>query len=123
MRFAFTTILAWSYYGEKSTEFIFRRTGERGQKIAATCFKVIYVLLIVVFSIIDGELVWAISDTANGLMALPNLICLICLSGLVAKITKNYFDRKAGKSVTPMLSAYPERNEELIRELHKNAGE
>ena len=121
--FAFTTILAWSYYGEKSTEFIFRRTGERGQKIAATCFKVIYVLLIVVFSIIDGELVWAISDTANGLMALPNLICLICLSGLVAKITKNYFDRKAGKSVTPMLSAYPERNEELIRELHKNAGE
>ena len=46
-------------------------------------------------------------------MALPNLIALVFLSGQVARITKNYFDRKKGKNVEPMLSAYPEQNEEF----------
>ena len=64
-----------------------------------------------------GELVWAISDTFNGLMALPNLIGLIFLGGLVTKITKNYFDRKKGKDVLPMLSAYPEQNAQFIQDL------
>ncbi len=115
--FAFTTILAWSYYGEKCVDFLFIKTGEKGRKIATTVFKVAYVLLVIVSAVIDGELAWAISDTFNGLMALPNLIGLVIMSGLVVKITKNYFDRKKGKDVAPMLSAYPEQNEEFITDI------
>ena len=68
-------------------------------------------------SLIDGELAWAISDTFNGLMALPNLIGLVLMSGLVVEISKNYFQRKKGMDVQPMLSAYPEQNEQFIKDL------
>ncbi len=115
--FAFTTILAWSYYGEKATEFCFARFGKRVSGIAVLVFKLVYVLLTLLSALIESELVWALSDTANGLMALPNLVGLVLLSGTVVKITKNYFDRKAGLNVPPMLSAYPEQNEEFAREL------
>ena len=115
--FAFTTILAWSYYGEKSVDFLFRKTGEKGRKIATSVFKVVYVLLVIVASIMDGELAWAISDTFNGLMALPNLIGVVILSGLVVRITKNYFDRKKGLDVAPMLSVYPEQNQAFIEDI------
>ncbi len=111
--FAFTTILAWSYYGEKATEFFFQWLGEKGQAIAVLVFKIIYVLLIVASAVIESDLAWALSDTANGLMAIPNLICLVVLSGQVVKVTKNYYDRKKGIDVEPMLSAYPEQNEEF----------
>ncbi|MBQ7924241.1 MAG: sodium:alanine symporter family protein [Clostridia bacterium] len=115
--FAFTTILAWSYYGEKCVDFLFRKTGDKGRKIATTVFKIVYILLVVVSALINGELAWAISDTFNGLMALPNLIGLLFMGGLVARITKNYLDRKKGKDVKPMLSAYPEQNEQFIADL------
>ena len=115
--FAFTTILAWSYYGEKSIEYLFRKTGEKGKKIARTVFKLVYIALVIVAATMKSELAWAISDTFNGLMALPNLIGLVIMSGLVVKITKNYFDRKKGKDVAPMLSAYPEQNAEFIADL------
>jgi AGCS family alanine or glycine:cation symporter len=115
--FAFTTILAWFYYGEKSVDFLFRKTGARGRKVVTTAFKVAYVLLVIVSAIIDGELAWSISDTFNGLMALPNLIGVVLLSGLLVKITKNYFDRKKGLDVKPMLSAYEDLNEEFAKEL------
>ena len=115
--FAFTTILAWSYYGEKCVQFLFKKTGAKGQKIASIVFKVLYVLLVIVAAVMENTLAWEISDTFNGLMALPNLIGLVFMGGLVAKITKNYFDRKKGKNVTPMLSAYPEQNEEFIADL------
>ena len=115
--FAFTTIVAWSYYGEKSVEFLFRKAGDKGKHIARTVFKVLYVLLVIVASIISGDLVWAISDTFNGLMALPNLVGLVIMSTLVAKLTKNYLDRRKGKDVEPMLSAYPEQNAQFIEDL------
>ena len=115
--FAFTTIIAWSYYGEKAIEFCFGRTSERTKKIITTAFKVVYVVLIAVSATIQGDLIWAIDDTFNGLMAVPNLICLVALSGLVAKITKNYFDRKRGMKIEPMLSAYPEMNEEFKQDI------
>ncbi len=114
--FGFTTILAWSYYGEKAVEFLFLKTGERGRKIAILVFKIVYVLLVIVAAVISGELAWAISDTFNGLMALPNLIGLVIMSGLVVKLSKNYFARKKGEEVTPMLSAYPEVNEQFIQD-------
>ncbi len=125
--FAFTTILAWAYYGEKSIDFLFRKTGDKGRKIATTVFKVLYVLMVIVFVLLNelqksnanlpNDIIWGISDAFNGLMALPNLIGLIFLGGLVAKITKNYFDRKKGKKVDPMLSAYPEQNEEFEEDI------
>ena len=115
--FAFTTIIAWSYYGEKAIEFCFGWVSEKKRKYIIIAFKIVYVLLIAVSAAIHGELIWAIDDTFNGLMAVPNLICLIALSGLVAKITKNYFDRKRGKRLEPMLSAYPDMNEEFKQDI------
>lgn len=115
--FAFTTIIAWSYYGEKGVEFFFGFLKEEKRVIPVTIFKVIYVVLIAASAVIHSGLVWDISDTFNGLMAVPNLICLVGLSGLVWKITKNYFDRKKGIDVEPMLSAYPEMNEEFKQDI------
>lgn len=115
--FAFTTILAWSYYGEKGVEFFFGFMKEENRKYPVTIFKVLYVLLIAVSATIHSQVVWEISDTCNGLMALPNLICLVALSGLVARITKNYFDRKKGAKVEPMLSAYPDLNEAFKQDI------
>ena len=115
--FAFTTILAWSYYGEKATEFCFQWLGDKGKKVAVIVFKVIYVILIVASAVIESSLAWDISDTSNGLMAIPNLICLIILSGKVVAISKNYFARKKGENVEPMLSAYDDLNEEFKKEI------
>ena len=112
--FAFTTILAWSYYGEKAVGFL---VGEKHEKLASTIFKVLYVGLLIVGAIASSEIVWQLDDMFNALMALPNLVALIFLSGLIKDITKNYFDRKKGKEVEPMLSAYPEENERLKAEL------
>ena len=63
----------------------------------------------------DLTLAWDLSDTFNGLMAIPNLIGVLALSGTVMKITRNYVDRKIlGKDIKPMLSAVDE-----IQELHE----
>ena len=115
--FAFTTVIAWSYYGEKAVEFVFGKVKEEKRRYIITAFKVIYVVLIAVSSLIKSDLIWAIDDTFNGLMALPNLICVIALSGLVVKITRNYFDRKKGADIEPMLSAYPEMNAEFAEDI------
>ena len=115
--FAFTTIIAWSYYGEKGVEFFFGFLKEEHRRIPVTIFKMLYVLLIAVSATIHSQVVWDISDTFTGLMALPNLICLVALSGLVWKITKNYFDRKKGAKIEPMLSAYPDMNEEFKQDI------
>lgn len=115
--FAFTTILAWSYYGEKSVEFLAQKAGNKGKKIATLIFKIIYVVLIVLAAVMTSELVWNISDVSNALMAIPNLIAVIGLSGLVVKITENYFKRMKGEKLEPMLSAYPELNEEFRLDL------
>lgn len=53
----------------------------------------------------------------NALMAIPNLIAIICLNGLLVKITKNYFNRRKGLNVVPMLSAYEDMNNELIEKI------
>lgn len=99
--FAFTTILSWSFYGEKAVEYMF---GKKGKLV----FRVVYLGAVVLGAIASLDLVWQIADTFNALMAIPNLIGLIMLSGLAAKITKNYFDRKKGIDVKPLLSAYDE---------------
>ena len=121
--FAFTTIMAWSYYGEKAVEFCFAPFKKVGQKIAVIVFKLIYLAMIVGAAVIESDILWNISDTANGLMAIPNLIAVVLLSGTVVKITKNYYDRKKGKDVEPMLSAYPEQNAEFAADLKDTDGE
>ena len=109
--FAFTTVLAWSYYGEKAAEYLF------GSKKGGLAFKIVYVLLLIVGAVTSSAFVWALDDMFNAMMAIPNLIGVIGLSGVVVKVSKNYFDRKAGKDVEPMLSAYPELNEEFKKEI------
>ena len=90
--FAFTTILGWSYYGSKAWEYLF------GTK-STVIYKVLFVAMILVSSAIDASLAIDLSDTFNGLMAIPNLIGVICLSGLVVKITK-----KSASSASPAWS-------------------
>lgn len=118
--FAFTTILAWSYYGEKAIDFCCDWMTKENRRRVVAVFKVVYVLLIAASATIKSDLVWAIDDTFNGLMAVPNLICLIALQSLVGKITKNYFDRKKGIDVEPMLSAYPDVNEHFKKDIASN---
>ena len=99
--FAFTTVLGWSHYGSKAWEYVF------GAK-SVVVFKIIHVCTIMFGAVMTNSLAWDISDTFNGLMMFPNLIAVIALSPLVAKITKNYIDRKLrGKDVSPLLSYDP----------------
>ncbi|KAB3537250.1 sodium:alanine symporter family protein [Alkaliphilus pronyensis] len=86
--FAFSTILSWAYYGEKCAEHLF---GSGVNKI----YRIIWLPLIVVGAIGGLELIWAIADTLNGLMAVPNLIGLLGLSGVVIKLSKEFFANKA----------------------------
>lgn len=100
--FAFSTVLGWSQYGTKAFEYLF------GTK-ATIGYKVVFVLFMVVGATMNLQLAWDLSDTFNGLMAIPNLIGVITCSGSVAMITKNYIDRKFGnKNIEPIYSAFPD---------------
>ena len=87
--FALSTIIGWSYYGARCWAYI---SGEN--RVVTLVYKVIYVLMCVVGAIGSGTLMWDIADTLNGLMAIPNLIALLALSGVVAAETKRYFDHR-----------------------------
>jgi AGCS family alanine or glycine:cation symporter len=84
--FAYSTVLGWSYYGEKSIVYLF------GDK-AAMPYRVVFCLFVGIGAVAQLDLVWAISDVMNGLMAVPNLIGLIFLSGVVAAETRRYFSK------------------------------
>jgi AGCS family alanine or glycine:cation symporter len=89
--FAFTTVLGWSFYGERCTEFLF------GEK-AILPFRLVWVAVVVIGSVAgDRGVVWGVADTLNGLMALPNLIALLLLSGTVFNLTRNYRFNQAGE--------------------------
>lgn len=83
--FAYSTILGWSYYGEKCLEYL---VGEKG----VVFYRVIFVLFIMVGALSGLQFIWDLADTMNGLMALPNLIGLLGLSGIVVKETKDYME-------------------------------
>ena len=98
--FAFSTVLGWSHYGATAFEYLF------GTK-ATIAYKVVFVAFILVGATMKLDLAWDISDTFNGLMAIPNLIGVLSLSGVVYKITKNYIARTFhGSDVKPMYSAF-----------------
>ena len=106
--FAFSTVLGWSQYGSKAFEYLFGRK-------TIKFYHVIFVAFIVVGATMDLTLAWDLSDTFNGMMAIPNLIGVVTLSGTVMKITHNYVQRKIlGQDVKPMLSAIDD-----IQQLHE----
>jgi len=82
--FAFSTIIAWSYYGDRSAHFLF------GEK-AVMPYRVVYTVLVVFGAAVPLNLVWNIADTTNILMALPNLLSLLLLAGMVKKLKESYF--------------------------------
>jgi alanine or glycine:cation symporter, AGCS family len=88
--FVFSTILGWSYYGEKAAEYLF---GQRAVKP----YRILWVIAVLVGSVLPLAVVWDFSDAANGLMAVPNLIALIALSGVIAAETKTYRSELTGK--------------------------
>ena len=91
--FAFTTILGWDYYAERCLEYLL---GGKKNSIVLTMFRWLYILAVLIGPFLTVKAVWTIADIFNGFMAVPNLIALIVLSGIVAKETKAYFD-KLGK--------------------------
>ncbi len=98
--FAFSTILGWSIYGTRAVQYLFKDS-----PLAVRIYKIIFTLVIIVGAVSSVQLVWDLSDTFNGLMALPNLIGILLLSPVVIKITKNYTDRHFhGHDITPLHS-------------------
>ena len=108
--FAFTTVLSWSFYGEKGIEYLF------GKK-AILPYKICYVLLVVLGATQGIDLIWNLSDMFNVLMAVPNLIAILLLSPVINKIVDNYYKRRKGLDVHPMLSYHLDENEALIKEI------
>ena len=84
MFFAYSTILGWSLYGTRCMEYLL---GMKATKV----YQAIFIVMIVVGATVSLDIVWDISDTFNGLMAIPNFIALFALSGVVAKLTKEHF--------------------------------
>lgn len=82
--FAFSTLISWSFYGEKCFEFLFGSS-------AVTVYRLVWLPFIIIGSVGGLRFVWAMADTLNSLMAIPNLIGLLGLSGLVIKYTREYF--------------------------------
>ncbi|MCM2321235.1 MAG: alanine:cation symporter family protein, partial [Pseudomonas sp.] len=86
--FCYTTILGWSYYGERCWEYL---VGTR----AILPFRVLWVLAIPFGAVAQLDFAWLLSDTLNGLMAIPNLIALVLLSPVVVRLTREYFAKPA----------------------------
>lgn len=89
--FAFSTIIGWGLYGTRCIEFLF---GSRVNKP----FMLVYALVAIVGATMDLGLMWSIAETFNGLMAIPNLIAVFLLSGVVVKLVKEYFAGDGAKS-------------------------
>ncbi len=81
--FAYSTVLGWSYYGERCVEYLF---GVKGM----VPYKIVFILVLFIAPLISLDMVWTLSDIFNALMAIPNLIAVILLSGVVVKETKYY---------------------------------
>ena len=86
--FAFTTILGWSFYGEKCAEYLF------GVK-AITPFRVLWIAGVLVGTLVHLDFAWLLADTLNAMMALPNLVALVLLSPVVFKLTRDHLSRNA----------------------------
>ncbi|MDY6306866.1 MAG: alanine:cation symporter family protein, partial [Oribacterium sp.] len=86
--FAFTTILGWNYYGERACIYLF---GTKG----VLPYRLIFIVLVASGAFLKLEAIWILADIVNGLMAIPNLIALIALSGVIVAETKKYMDYRS----------------------------
>jgi AGCS family alanine or glycine:cation symporter len=91
--FAFTTIIGWSFYGERCVEFLF------GVK-AIKPYRILWILAVPLGASLSLDFVWLVADTLNAMMALPNLIAIMVLSPVVFKLTREYFERQNGTLAT-----------------------
>ena len=96
--FAWSTILGWSYYGERCAQYLW------GEK-AILPYKIIFVAVVVVGPVLALDLVWTIADILNAFMAVPNLVAVLLLSGTIAKDTKHYLRNldEVDKTEIPMM--------------------
>ena len=94
--FAYSTILGWCYYGEKSVEYLF---GERAVKP----YRYVFVMFVGLGAVAKLNFVWSLSDTFNGMMAIPNLIGLLALSPVIIRTTREYFSPVEGVQVVPVM--------------------
>ena len=100
--FAFTTILGWSYYGERCWQYLFHARGAPSRSPAEGSFREkslwiyrgLWVVAVVAFANVKVDFVWNLSDTLNGLMAVPNLIGLLLLAPMVFQVTREYFEKE-----------------------------
>ncbi len=86
--FALSTILGWAYYGEVSALYLSNKNFK-----AVIAYRILYVIIVFVGAVGSLDLIWSISETMNGLMAIPNLIGLLGLCGVVKKLTKEHFNK------------------------------
>ena len=86
--FAFTTILGWDYYSERCLEYL-----SGGNMKAVSVYRWLYILAVLIGPFLTVSAVWTIADIFNGLMAIPNLIALLALSGIIVAETRSYFKR------------------------------
>jgi alanine or glycine:cation symporter, AGCS family len=98
LTFVFSTILGWSYYGEKAAEYLV------GAGVIPA-YRALWVAAVMVGSVISLPAVWSFADVANGLMAIPNLISLIALSGVIVAETREHLWQRAGERPDALLSA------------------
>ncbi|MCR4990141.1 MAG: sodium:alanine symporter family protein [Lachnospiraceae bacterium] len=113
--FAFTTVMGWSYYGSKVTEYLFGLT-------VAKIYRFVFLVLIIFGAVMESNLAWDMSDTFNGLMMIPNLIGLLVMTPLIIKLTRNYVERRIrGKDIEPMVSYNSDIQKEAIRAIKKGA--
>lgn len=104
--FAFSTILGWSYYGERAIEYLAGHNG-KARKIVVGIYRAIFIVAVFFGSVMSLSVVWNLADIANALMAIPNLIAILLLSGVIVRETRKYLwdnklDEDSGE-VPPML--------------------
>jgi alanine or glycine:cation symporter, AGCS family len=90
--FAYTTTIVWCYYGEKCAEYLF------GTKIVLP-YRIIWIPFLFIGAMGGLKAIWNVADTLNALMAIPNIIALFALSGVVIKLTKEFFNTEIYKEV------------------------
>lgn len=97
LTFAFSTILGWSYYGERGVEYLTRRWLRPGRQRAGTAvvntYRVVFLITVYLGSVVSLDLVWNLADIFNALMAVPNLLSLLFLSGVIVHETRKYLWR------------------------------
>ena len=91
--FAFSTILGWSYYGERAVEYLTGRHFKAG-RIVVAIYRALFIAAVFVGSVLSLSVVWNLADIANALMAIPNLIAILLLSGVIVQETRQYLWNK-----------------------------